>query len=306
MQPIVFNSQAELSMVRDDRLAFGMGTKFRKFLGIHFALEKRNILNVILQGESHSNALAAFAFLFQNFGYHVHTFCYSRDRNRSSANSIFVKRNSYSIQEYDSRSKWKNAIERISIDAKPETTSSQRFLKVKTTHSDVEGVLIPEYGLSRAALDGLDSLWKQIPVEKYDRLVLDIGSGASWLGANRFFQNRIEVVGVSVGLPKKKMVDWLRKKSDSLNLKTMIIDENQILESTIGGGFGSRNMQILEYCKSFYEKYKIPIEPIYSGKSLYTIQNKMDRGELTGRTLYIHQGGLWNFLDVLIARQEEL
>ncbi|EMF98429.1 hypothetical protein LEP1GSC133_4125 [Leptospira borgpetersenii serovar Pomona str. 200901868] len=41
IQTVFKTQENELSILRDDRLAFGMGTKFRKFLGIHFALEKR-------------------------------------------------------------------------------------------------------------------------------------------------------------------------------------------------------------------------------------------------------------------------
>nr|WP_230458280.1 1-aminocyclopropane-1-carboxylate deaminase [Leptospira weilii] len=317
IQPIVSNFQTELSILRDDRLAFGMGTKFRKFSGIHSALEKKNVRSVILQGELHGNALAAFAFLFRNFGYHVHTICYTRDPNRSGANSIFVKRNSHFIQVYNSRSEWKNAVGRISSNAKSGGVSSQEFLNaeseianerevcayivpiddLKNTNADVS--LIPEYGLSRTALNGLDSLWKQIPTEKYDRLVLDIGSGLTWLSAKLFFQNRMDVVGVCVGLPKKKMIDWLKEKQNCLGFETFSIEDSAVFESEFVGGFGSTNLNILEYCNSFYLRHKIPIEPIYSGRTLYTIEQKMASGEWKGKTLYLHQGGLWNFLDSL-------
>ncbi|EMO27047.1 hypothetical protein LEP1GSC170_4530 [Leptospira interrogans serovar Bataviae str. HAI135] len=61
---INLNSKSYLSILRDDRLAFGMGTKFRKFYGIHKTFENKNIRSVFLQGELHSNALAAFCFYF--------------------------------------------------------------------------------------------------------------------------------------------------------------------------------------------------------------------------------------------------
>ncbi|EMN45193.1 hypothetical protein [Leptospira weilii] len=289
VQTVFKIQESELSVLKDDRLAFGMGTKFRKFLGIHFALEKKNIRNVILQGELHSNALAAFSFLFYNFGYKVHTICYARDQNKTSANSIFVRRNSHCLKKYNSRSEWKKKVFEI------ESEIAEEFEIIKNT--DENGVLIPEYGFCRGALDGLDSLWGQIPIERYDRLVIDLGSGTTWLSANRFFQNRIPVIGVCIGLSKKKMLVWLNEKKTFLDLKTIEIDENQIIDSKIRVGFGSRNIEILEYCKSFYEKYKIPIEPIYSGKTLYEIEALIRSGQWNGRTLYLHQGGLWNFLD---------
>ncbi|AXR61608.1 hypothetical protein [Leptospira mayottensis] len=289
IQTVFKIQENELSILRDDRLAFGMGTKFRKFLGIHFALEKENIRSVVLQGELHSNALAAFSFLFCNFGYQVRTICYARDQNKTSANSIFVRRNSHFLKEYNSRSEWRKKVFEIESEAVDE------FEMIKNT--DENEVLIPEYGFCRDALDGLDSLWEQIPIERYDRLVIDLGSGATWLSANRFFQSRTDVAGVSIGLPKAKIISWLKEKQTSLNLSRIPIEEQKILESKEIRGFGSVDSSILEFCNSFYLQFGIPVEPIYSGKSLYTIQNKMDCGELTGRTLYIHQGGLWNFLD---------
>ncbi|EMF43648.1 hypothetical protein LEP1GSC116_3207 [Leptospira interrogans serovar Icterohaemorrhagiae str. Verdun HP] len=64
IQIVSLDTQAKLSILRDDRLAFGMGTKFRKFLGIHSKLQVQNVKKVVLQGELHSNALAAFCFCF--------------------------------------------------------------------------------------------------------------------------------------------------------------------------------------------------------------------------------------------------
>ncbi|URD71154.1 1-aminocyclopropane-1-carboxylate deaminase [Leptospira borgpetersenii] len=295
IQTVFKTQENELSILRDDRLAFGMGTKFRKFLGIHFALEKKDIRNVVLQGEFHSNALAAFAFLFCNFGYKVRTFCYARDRDKTSANSIFVRRNSHFLEKYNSRSEWENAVKRMCV--KRAGIADFFESETKVSDSDENEILIPEYGFCRSALDGLDSLWGQIPIERYDRLVVDLGSGATWLSANRFFQNRTDVVGISIGLPKMKIISWLKEKQISLNLPQAPIEEQKILESKEIRGFGSVDSSILRFCNSFYLQFGVPIEPIYSGKSLYTIQNKMNRGELTGRILYIHQGGLWNFLD---------
>ncbi|EMN32034.1 hypothetical protein LEP1GSC116_3209 [Leptospira interrogans serovar Icterohaemorrhagiae str. Verdun HP] len=39
------------------------------------------------------------------------------------------------------------------------------------------------------------------------------------------------------------------------------------------------------------------MEPIYSGKSLYVIESLIQGDQWKGHTLYLHQGGLWNFLD---------
>ncbi|EMP07835.1 hypothetical protein LEP1GSC124_3550 [Leptospira interrogans serovar Pyrogenes str. 200701872] len=107
IQIVSLDTQAKLSILRDDRLAFGMGTKFRKFLGIHSKLQVQNVKKVVLQGELHSNALAAFCFLFYNFGYQIRSIAYTRDPKRVTANSIFVKWNSHELEIVSSRDEWK-------------------------------------------------------------------------------------------------------------------------------------------------------------------------------------------------------
>ncbi|RHX89684.1 1-aminocyclopropane-1-carboxylate deaminase [Leptospira stimsonii] len=278
---------AELFVARDDTLAMGMGTKLRKFFGIHSTLEKSKTKNVILQGELHSNALSAFSFFFRNFGYQIETIAYVRNRERTTANSIFVKRNSHSLEVFHSRKEWKERMDRIPV------KKEGKFL-------------LPEYGFLSEASNSLDTLWEGISFSQFDFLVLDIGSGLTWLSANRYFQNSIPILGISVGLPKGKMISWLEEKKEFLGHTEYEIAEERILEFRSSQGFGFKDIRILEYCKEFYAEYDIPIEPLYSGKSLFEIQRRCESGELKGKVLYLHQGGLWNFLDLFLPSQKNL
>ncbi|TGL76324.1 1-aminocyclopropane-1-carboxylate deaminase [Leptospira yasudae] len=318
IQKISFNGNptASVSVLRDDRLAFGIGTKFRKFLGIHSALRLKSIRSVFLQGELHSNALGAFAFLFRRFGYEVRSIAYARDPKRASANSILTTRHSHSLELFSSRTDWMQRILRL-----PEKTSAVTldsfgfansaldksvFCKIDPIQEEgspnperSESVLIPEYGLCRAALEGLDSLWEKIPISEYDRIVVDIGSGSAYLSALRFFEDRIPFYGVAIGLPKSKLLFWLEEKKKLLGLEWLRIADGRILEPVGNGGFGAHYIQNLEYSKSFYQRTGIPVEPIYSARTLAVTEMRIRSGEWSGRTLYIHQGGLLNFLDPL-------
>ncbi|WP_225913574.1 1-aminocyclopropane-1-carboxylate deaminase [Leptospira yasudae] len=315
--PFPANAQTVVSVLRDDRLAFGIGTKFRKFLGIHSALRLSNVRSVLIQGEFHSNALGAFAFLFRSFGYQVRSIAYARDPKRVSANSILTTRHSHSFELFSSRTEWMQRILPL-----PEKTSAATldslcfansaldksvFCKIDPIQEEVspypersESVLIPEYGLCRAAWEGLDSLWEKIPISEYDRIVLDIGSGSAYLSALRFFKDRIPVYGVAIGLPKWKLLSWLEEKKKLLGLEWLRIADERILEPVGDVGFGVHYIQNIEYSKSFYQRTGIPLEPIYSARTLATVETKVRSGEWSGRTLYVHQGGLLNFLDPFI------
>ncbi|MDI7235917.1 1-aminocyclopropane-1-carboxylate deaminase [Leptospira santarosai] len=290
IQRIDFDCQSKLFIFRDDRLAMGIGTKFRKFLGIHSELEKRGIRKVVLQGELHGNALAAFAFLFRSFGYYVRSIVYSRDENKITRNSVLVRENSHSLETYFSRSDWKNAV--LEIELKKVNVSN--ILDFEITYEGNWGI-IPQFGFCRSACNGLNSLWERIVIDQYDRLVIDIGSGLTWLSAVNFFGDRIAVSGVSIGLSRKKMIPWLNDKKDLIDLKEIRIDEDQICEPTDRSGFGSINAKALGYCKSFREKHGICIEPIYSARTIRTIEVMMKNRDWKGRILYVHQGGLLNF-----------
>lgn len=236
--------------------------------------------------------------MFRVFGYKIRSISYSRNPSKVTANSVLVKRNSHDSEIFSSRKEWKERIENLAesvSDSEADVFLTIRASSVKNHES--ESVLIPEYGMNRTASDGLDSLWSQIQISEYDRLVLDVGTGLSWLSANSYFGNAIPIYGVSIGLSKTKMFSWLEEKRKTFGFKNYATEEAKILEAPIPSGFGSENPQILEYSKSFYNKYGIPLEPIYSGNSLYAIERKIDSGEWKGRTLYLHQGGLLNFLD---------
>ncbi|PJZ56758.1 1-aminocyclopropane-1-carboxylate deaminase [Leptospira barantonii] len=293
---IFTSSQTTLSILRDDRLATGIGTKSRKFLGIHSELERRGIDNVILQGELHSNALAAFAFLFHRFGYQVRSIAYARDKSRTTPNAVLVRENSHSLTTYSSRFDWKRAVQEAdALSFRNSNIIQNSNIQEFEFKNDETWGIVPEFGFCHAAAFGLDSLWKQIPIEKYDRLVLDLGSGLTWLSALNFFQNRILISGISIGLSKKKMIPWLNDEKSILGLETLQIDPDCIYEPEDDSGFGSLNPEILEYCKTFEKKHTIPIEPIYSGRTLKTIEALIADGSWNGRILYIHQGGLLNF-----------
>ncbi|TGM04666.1 1-aminocyclopropane-1-carboxylate deaminase [Leptospira barantonii] len=289
----------------------GIGTKSRKFFGIHSELKRRGTDNVILQGELHGNALAAFAFLFRSFGYQVRSIAYARDKSRTTPNSVLVRENSHSLTTYSSRFDWKRAVQEADAlsfrnsnmiqnsnlqepNLQKDNRKNSNIQEFEYSNGKIWGI-IPEFGFCHSAAFGLDSLWKQIPIENYDRLVLDLGSGLTWLSALNFFQNRILISGISIGLSKKKMIPWLNDKKSILGLETLQIDPDCIYEPEDDFGFGSLNPEILEYCKTFEKKHTIQIEPIYSGQTLKTIEALIANGSWKGRILYIHQGGLLNF-----------
>ncbi len=60
------------------------------------------------------------------------------------------------------------------------------------------------------------------------------------------------------------------------------------------GGYGKVQPELIHFMNSFYEKYQIPLDPIYTGKMMFGILDRIEKGQIKAGTkiLAIHTGGL--------------
>ncbi|TGK38858.1 1-aminocyclopropane-1-carboxylate deaminase [Leptospira andrefontaineae] len=270
---------SELFIKREDRIFFSQGTKIRKLLGIYNSLESKfragEIQKVILQGNLHSNAILAGSLFFRSVEVPTKILGYSRDPKLITPASIISKR--FSEQElYPTRKEWGKAVE----DTTKSLPSNQ--------------ILIPEYLFTSSTLQGLDSLWEEIDPTQYDQVVLDVGSGLTWISA--ILWGKLPVTGICLGIQKEKFANWMESNLSSLLLQNIdlpyenLIDPKEKLEGDFS--FGNKGNFWLEKSKEYQKRFGIYFEPIYAAKSISIIESMMERRELEGRILYIYQGGI--------------
>ncbi|PJZ49424.1 1-aminocyclopropane-1-carboxylate deaminase [Leptospira saintgironsiae] len=270
---------SELFIKREDRIFFSQGTKIRKLLGIYRSLESKlrsgEIQNIILQGNLHSNAILAGSLFFKFVDVPTKILGYSRDPKLITPASIISKRFS-ELQLYPTRKEWEKAVE----DTRKSLLTNQ--------------ALIPEFLFTSFALEGLTSIWDEIDHSQYDRIVLDVGSGLTWLSG--ILWGKLPITGICLGLEKKKFGPWMESNLSSLRLSKLnlpyesLIDPQEKLKANFS--YGKKGNIWLEKSKDYQKRFGIYLEPIYGAKSISIIESMMEKRELEGRILYIYQGGI--------------
>ncbi|MCZ8342898.1 MAG: hypothetical protein O9301_07700 [Leptospira sp.] len=289
-----------LFVIRDDLLPWGIGTKWRKFFGIYESLRDTNHFDstrrqVVLWGNLHSNYLAAFTYLFHQKKFSTVVFAYTKDPNRITYNQTLIKYNAKKLFLFFSRSEAE--------------TAAWEWKK-----TNPEAIFLPEFGVHRGVSNGLGSLWKALEesIQKHlggkvkqnqtPEILLEIGSGQTYLSCfDYFYPKGIPVVGISLGESRSS---WLSKREavqKDLGLKTRSIPEEWILEpkDPKERRFGLHSNRRLAEIQQFLRETGIYLEPMYGGKILpFLLEHSK-----TNPTYYLHQGGGYQHLDVLLENR---
>jgi 1-aminocyclopropane-1-carboxylate deaminase len=294
----------EIWIKRDDISAFGFGTKIRRFTGF------KNIPSttpIIISGSYHGNYLATFSYLFANQGHRVISLARTSNPKLKTGNSCLV--------DHFSNELWigsgKTFRKREDITYETAIDREYNFYEVKSKVNKLfpNGIWIPEYGFSKEGSIGLESLWEEISSRFSEfNIFLDMGSGLTYLSALRYFYNRnssVKIYGVALGEKRHSWIDqWdshLEKLGwkEGVDLPSLSQIQDSILEPSILPGFARVNQTLKQYTKDFYSNYGIPLEPIYSAKSIFTLEETIETKSIPpGRYIYVHQGGLLNWMSL--------
>lgn len=269
----------ELLIKREDKTFAGFGVKLKKLYGLVQFLERGQVKDVLLYGNPHSNFIATFSVILKLEGFTVHSIFYTKDQILITANSILSKRFSDTI-----------------IYAK--SKSNREFYLSEFKKGFPNGFVVPEFGIHESGLKGLFSLWRELESnEKFDYLFLDIGTGFTTLSALEYFKNKnLEIVGVSIGNKVDNILSDLAANVKKIDLSNTLLSRLKILEPATSPAFASKNKTLEDWiCRIWMEK-QIPLEPVYSGKTLLTVTEYIKKQKLKGRGIYLHQGGLLNHL----------
>lgn len=281
---------AEIFVKREDRIFFSQGTKIRKLFGIYRNLlpliRNSRLKKLVLQGNLHSNAVLAGSLFFHWLGIPTKLIAYARDPDLVSPASILAKRFS-ELELYPNRRTWEDRMVEVTT-----KTKNSPFAGIQIREG--EDAILPEYIFCREALQGLDSLWAEIDPSGFDRVVLDVGSGLTWLSGLHW--NRLPISGICLGLSRDRMRDWMEARSRTISDLVpdeadwnSLVDPREKLPHSFS--YGSMGSFWKGKAASLTKRFGIPIEPIYAAKTISVIEEMAVRGELQGRILYIYQGG---------------
>ena len=144
--------------------------------------------------------------------------------------------------------------------------------------------LIPEGGTNALAIKGCEEILSENDKE-FDYICCSIGTGGTIAG----IINSSSTTQNILGFPALKGA-WL-----SSEIKKYTKKENwSLITDYHFGGYAKVNSELIHFINDFKSKYQIVLDPVYTGKMLYGIFDRIENSKFpqNSRILAIHTGGL--------------
>ena len=255
------------------------GNKYRKLKHNLIEFYKKRYDGIVTFGGPFSNHLAATSSLCKHFGIKSFGFVRGDEMNKKSNPTIEHCINSGMQLEYLDREDYKLKLFSKKI---------KKFLSKRNLY------VIPEGGANDFGIKGSSEMFGSLD-HTFDTVCLAVGTGGTMLGVSRSIKNDQKLLGF-LSVNDESIINYISNSIDSS------INYTLIKEFTFGG-FGKFNNELILFINSFKRKYKIPLDPIYTGKVLFGIFTLINNYNWSwGKNiLFIHTGGLqgtegFNFL----------
>lgn len=144
-------------------------------------------------------------------------------------------------------------------------------------------VCLPEGGTNELAIEGCKEILNS--TDDFDVICTSAGTGGTFAGL------------IEASTPSQHCIGFSALKGDFLekDIRRWTSKPNWSLETQYHfGGYAKVNSELIEFINTFHATHKIPLDPIYTGKMLYGIFDKIQAGHFPKNTriLAIHTGGL--------------
>ena len=248
------------------------GNKFRKLKYVFKELEATQSQILLTFGGAFSNHLTAVA-TAGKFG-NIRTIGIVRGQewqNKIEDSTTLSYCKSQGMELY--------CVSRLDYDLKEK---SELVRSIKLQNSLIR--ILPEGGTESLAVKGCEEILQKDD-ENFDVICSSVGTGGTLAGLINKSTSIQNVIGFNA-LNNPGVVNQISKFTQKHNWT--------IEDQYTFGGYAKVNEVLISFMNSFYQQYKIPLDPIYTGKLLFGIfdlikQNKWQWGK---KILIIHTGGL--------------
>ena len=144
--------------------------------------------------------------------------------------------------------------------------------------------LIPEGGTNDLAVKGCEEILT-VTDEKFDYICCAVGTGGTVSGLINCSQNSQQVLGFPV-----LKGDFLRE-----DICKFVSRSNwDLITEYHFGGYAKVSEELILFINGFYQKYKIPLDPIYTGKMMFGVMDLINKNYFpeNSKILVIHTGGI--------------
>lgn len=169
---------------------------------------------------------------------------------------------------------------------------SREEFQQKTTKAFIQSLaeelgdfyLIPEGGTNALAVKGCEEILDEED-SVFDYICCSVGTGGTISGLiNSSLQNQ-----KILGFPALKG-DFLREEIAKFATK----NNWELISDYHFGGYAKINQELISFINAFKRNYKVPLDPIYTGKMMFGINDLIKNGYFpkNSKILAIHTGGL--------------
>ena len=156
--------------------------------------------------------------------------------------------------------------------------------------------IIPEGGTNELAIQGTSEMLHKND-HFYNSLCCPVGTGGTIAGLIR------------TSTPSQKVIGYSALNNEELkNEVNILVNDNdwELDDEYTFGGYAKSNLELISFINNFKKKYSIQLDPIYSGKMLFGIFDKIKKDKwIWGKNiLAFHTGGLQS-IDGFNLRQSQ-
>lgn len=176
-----------------------------------------------------------------------------------------------------------------------QAVSRSRYRELRTEPEALQAdfpdaLVIPEGGAGSLGVLGASGILDYLP-EHTHTLALAMGTGTTLAGLLSAAPAGLNLLGVAV----LKGADFLRQDVAAWLPEPKDLNHNWTLETRFhGGGYGRTCPELIHFLTRFRAlNPEIPVEPVYTGKLLWAINERLSKGlELPDPLLLLHTGGV--------------
>lgn len=271
------NSTITLYIKREDLLhPYISGNKFRKLK-----------YNLVQAKKENKNTLLTFGGAFSN-----HILAVAAAGNANGFKTIGIIRGEELVDKVNDNPTLKRAqdfgmdFEFVIRESYREKESLNFKERIKQKFGDV--YIIPEGGTNNLAVKGCEEILTSED-EKFDYICCAVGTGGTISGIINCSKNSQQVLG----FPALKG-DFLRGDICSFVTKS----NWELITAYHFEGYGKVSEELIKFINEFYQKYTIPLDPIYTGKMVFGVFDLVNKNYFpdNSKILIIHTGGLQGVL----------
>jgi len=160
--------------------------------------------------------------------------------------------------------------------------------------------LLPEGGTNGLAVKGCEEILEETDTD-FDFICCAVGTGGTISG----IINSSKVSQQVLGFPALKG-DFL-----SEDICKFVTQSNwQLVTDYHFGGYAKVTKELIEFINNFYQKFQVPLDPIYTGKMAFGVFDLIEKKKFPkgSKILMIHTGGLQGIagMNVLLKQKNQI